>query len=80
MICGSLAVLAFLERGIKFFDHVLRLLCVGQTGVLVLFGDLQPRLGFLFEGKHYRSLSAIAKLITGAVWSGYRWFGLSPDH
>jgi hypothetical protein len=35
--------------------------------------------GFLFEGKVYSSLSAIAKQITGAVWNGRRWFGVSPD-
>jgi hypothetical protein len=35
--------------------------------------------GFLFGGKQYRSLSAIAKVITGAVWNGRRWFGVSPD-
>ena len=31
--------------------------------------------GFLMDGKHYRSLSAIAKRITGAHWSGPRFFG-----
>ena len=32
--------------------------------------------GFSFEGKTYRSLSAIARRITGARWSGPRFFGL----
>lgn len=32
--------------------------------------------GFLFEGKLHRSLSAIARKITGAHWSGPRFFGL----
>lgn len=32
--------------------------------------------GFLFEGKLHRSLSAIAREITGAHWSGPRFFGL----
>lgn len=32
--------------------------------------------GFIHEGKTYRSLSAIAKRITGAHWSGPRFFGL----
>jgi len=32
--------------------------------------------GFLFDGKRYASLSAIAKRITGAHWSGPRFFGL----
>ncbi|MCO5065034.1 MAG: DUF2924 domain-containing protein [Rhizobiaceae bacterium] len=32
--------------------------------------------GFLYEGVTYRSLSAIARRITGARWSGPRFFGL----
>jgi hypothetical protein len=32
--------------------------------------------GFLFEGKTYRSLSEIARKITGSHWSGPRFFGL----
>lgn len=32
--------------------------------------------GFVHEGKTYRSLSAIARRITGAHWSGPRFFGL----
>jgi hypothetical protein len=32
--------------------------------------------GFLFDGRVYRSLSAIAKRITGAHWSGPRFFGV----
>jgi hypothetical protein len=32
--------------------------------------------GFAFDGKTYRSLSAIARRITGAQWSGPRFFGL----
>lgn len=32
--------------------------------------------GFEFEGKTYRSLSAIAKQITGAHWNGMLFFGL----
>jgi len=32
--------------------------------------------GFLMDGKRYTSLSAIAKRITGAHWSGPRFFGL----
>lgn len=33
--------------------------------------------GFLFDGKEYRSLTAIAKKITGTNWSGPRFFGLN---
>jgi hypothetical protein len=32
--------------------------------------------GFLFDGKVFRSLSAIARRITGAQWSGPRFFAL----
>jgi len=33
--------------------------------------------GFVWNGKAWRSLSAIAREITGAHWSGPRFFGLS---
>jgi hypothetical protein len=32
--------------------------------------------GFAYRGKHYRSLSEVAEVITGAHWSGPRFFGL----
>jgi len=32
--------------------------------------------GFLFNGQHYGSLSEVARVITGARWSGPRFFGL----
>lgn len=33
--------------------------------------------GFLFDDRHYKSLSAIARAVTGAHWSGPRFFGLA---
>lgn len=30
--------------------------------------------GFLYQGKTYRSLSSIARAITGTAWNGYRFF------
>jgi hypothetical protein len=33
--------------------------------------------GFEYEGRHYRSLTVIAERITGANWSGPRFFGLT---
>ena len=33
--------------------------------------------GFTYVGRNYRSLSAIAREITGARWSGPRFFGLA---
>lgn len=32
--------------------------------------------GFMLDGRRYRSLSAIARHITGAQWSGPRFFGI----
>jgi hypothetical protein len=32
--------------------------------------------GFQFEDRHYRSLTGIAREITGAAWSGPRFFGV----
>lgn len=32
--------------------------------------------GYLFEDRSYRSLSAIARAVTGTAWSGPRFFGL----
>lgn len=45
----------------------------GKThGVIVLDN------GFEYDGEGYRSLSAIARKITGARWSGPRFFGVRP--
>jgi hypothetical protein len=41
--------------------------------VLVLDG------GFSWQGTHYRSLSALARKITGTAWSGPLFFGLKPN-
>lgn len=43
----------------------------GETHVV----DVTPE-GFTWRGKGYRSLSGIAREITGARWSGPRFFGL----
>lgn len=32
---------------------------------------------FVYEGKHYKTLSEIAKLITGTKWNGFRFFGIN---
>jgi hypothetical protein len=34
--------------------------------------------GFAWNGKTYRSLSQIAKAMTGTSWNGHRFFGLRP--
>jgi hypothetical protein len=43
----------------------------GHTHAVLVRDD-----GFEYEGQPYRSLSVIAKRITGAHWSGPRFFGL----
>lgn len=35
--------------------------------------------GFEFDGEVYRSLSAVAKAITGTHWNGYHFFGLRKE-
>ena len=35
--------------------------------------------GFDFDGTVYRSLSAVARAVTGANWNGYLFFGLTTD-
>jgi hypothetical protein len=46
----------------------------GRTyDVLVLDG------GFSWQDTHYRSLSALARTITGTAWSGPLFFGLKPN-
>jgi hypothetical protein len=43
----------------------------GRSHVIDVTAD-----GFVFDGKTYRSLTAVAKRITGVQWSGPRFFGL----
>ena len=43
----------------------------GRTHAVLIRED-----GFEYEGQHYRSLTVIAERITGAHWSGPRFFGL----
>jgi hypothetical protein len=35
--------------------------------------------GFSWQGAHYRSLSAVARKITGTPWSGPLFFGLKQN-
>jgi len=44
----------------------------GRTHTVLVGED-----GFEYESQHYRSLSVIAERITGAHWSGPRFFGLT---
>ena len=44
----------------------------GQTHTVVILGD-----GVEWRGRRYRSLSVVAREITGTRWSGPRFFGLT---
>ena len=46
----------------------------GRTYVVTVTGD-----GFNYDSETYTSLSAIAQRITGAHWSGPRFFGVRPS-
>lgn len=46
----------------------------GETHCVLVLED-----GFLYQDQRYRSLTAIARAITGAHWSGPRFFGLGPQ-
>jgi Protein of unknown function (DUF2924) len=43
----------------------------GRTHTVIVLDD-----GFAYDGERYRSLTEIARRITGAHWSGPRFFGL----
>jgi len=43
----------------------------GETYKVMVVED-----GFVYQGNRYKSLSEIARLITGTRWSGPRFFGL----
>jgi hypothetical protein len=44
----------------------------GHAHIVLVLDD-----GFKYEGQHYRSLTVIAARITGAHWSGPRFFGVT---
>jgi len=46
----------------------------GETHCILVLDD-----GFLYQNQRYRSLTAIARVITGAHWSGPRFFGLGAQ-
>ena len=67
------------EKGARSFDPGI-VLKTGATLVRQWRGHTHTVLvgeeGFEYEGQRYRSLSVIAERITGAHWSGPRFFGL----
>jgi len=46
----------------------------GQTYEVLVLDD-----GFSWQGTHHRSLSSIARKITGTAWSGPLFFGVKPN-
>jgi hypothetical protein len=68
------------EKGARSFDHGI-MLKSGATLVRQWRGRTHTVLvgedGFEYDGRRYRSLTVIAERITGAHWSGPRFFGLS---
>jgi hypothetical protein len=46
----------------------------GQHVAVTVLSD-----GFQYEGQTYKSLSAIAKAVTGSHWNGYLFFGLKGN-
>jgi hypothetical protein len=69
-----------LEKGARSFDRGI-VLKTGTTLVRQWRGRTHTVLvgedGFEYEGGRYRSLTVIAERITGAHWSGPRFFGVS---
>jgi hypothetical protein len=69
-----------LKKGARSFDRGM-VLKTGATLVRRWRGHTHTVLvredGFEYEGQRYRSLSLIAAQITGAHWSGPRFFGLT---
>ena len=43
------------------------------------FGPEREAAGFVYRGRRYRSLSEIARRITGTRWSGPLFFGIPPS-
>ena len=68
------------EKGTRSFDPGI-VLKTGATLVRQWRGHSHAVLvredGFEYDGQRYRSLTVIAEQITGAHWSGPRFFGLS---
>jgi excisionase family DNA binding protein len=54
-----------------------RRLNLSQRSVWVMIADGRlPALRFLYDGKTWRSLSAIAKDVSGTSWNGFLFFGI----
>ena len=78
---GSCGVRPFETRGPTTHDGIG--LKAGALLVREWNGELERVMilekGFAWRGKRYRSLSQIAKAMTGTNWNGHRFFGLRPS-
>ena len=63
---GALAPALLLKPGTRLLRE-----WGGKTHTVIVIDD-----GFEYDGKRYQSLTQIARRITGAHWSGPRFFGL----
>jgi len=63
---GALAPALLLKAGTRLLRE-----WGGRTHTVIVLDD-----GFEYDGERYRSLTEIARRITGAHWSGPRFFGL----
>src|SRR5215217_4877484 len=63
---GALAPALLLKPGTRLLRE-----WQGRTHTVIVLDD-----GFEYDGERYRSLTQIARRITGAHWSGPRFFGL----
>ncbi len=70
MAAGGTAAMAEPPIKLKVGTRLMREWNGTMYSVLVVYG------GFEFAGRRWRSLSMIARHITGAQWSGPRFFGL----
>ena len=66
---GRLRILPQLKPGTRLMRE-----WRGQSHEVLVLDD-----GFSWQGTHYRSLSAIARKITGTAWSGPLFFGLRSN-
>ena len=73
-----------MEKGKKFTNHYMASKLLAGTKLIREFqGELHEVLvsenGFIYQGQSYKSLSAIARKITGTRWNGPAFFGLRSN-
>ena len=66
------APVATLDRRLPMPGALLTRKYKGETLCVQVLPD-----GFLFEGERFKSLSAVARRVTGSAWNGFLFFGLT---